>query len=87
MKREDVYAAIDTERLRQERLHPGETCSEELMIPEYKLTILMEEVGEVARAILDYPSSEFHSHLQKELTEVAAVAVAWLESMEAEGEG
>lgn len=39
-----------------------------------KLTILTEELGEVARAIL-----EGHlSHARHELTQVAAVAVAWI---------
>jgi NTP pyrophosphatase (non-canonical NTP hydrolase) len=44
--------------------------------PEQKLTILMEEVGEVARAILEHDVQ----NLREELTQVAALAVAWLEA-------
>lgn len=77
MKRKDIYAAIDTERLRQEELHPGDTCASVSMWDAQKMLILTEEVGEVARAILDHNPE----HGRKELVEVAAVAVAWLESL------
>jgi NTP pyrophosphatase (non-canonical NTP hydrolase) len=42
-----------------------------------KMTVLMEEVGEVARALLDGNADQ----LETELVQVAAVAVAWLESL------
>ena len=42
-----------------------------------KLTVLAEEFGEVARAILE----ENFSNLKEELVQVAAVTVAWLESI------
>ncbi len=41
------------------------------------MTILTEEVGEVAKAVL-----EREWELQDELIQVAAVAVAWLEALE-----
>lgn len=43
-----------------------------------KLPILIEEVGEVAKCINESMSKD---ELEKELTQVAAVAVAWLESL------
>jgi NTP pyrophosphatase (non-canonical NTP hydrolase) len=43
---------------------------------EKKLTILMEEVGEVARAILERDPY----NLREELVQVAAVAIAWLQA-------
>lgn len=42
------------------------------------LRILIEEVGEVARALNEDDSVE---HLCEELTQVAAVAVAWVETV------
>lgn len=46
------------------------------------LTILTEEVGEVAKAILQCSSYE---ELYRELVQVAAVAVAWMEAMRRRG--
>ncbi len=43
-----------------------------------KVAVLTEEVGEVARAVLDLDDEQ----LRTELIHVAAVAVAWLEGME-----
>lgn len=43
-----------------------------------KVSILLEEVGEVANAVLERD----WNNLEKELVQVAAVAVAWLESFE-----
>lgn len=47
--------------------------------PGLGLTILMEEVGEIARAILERDTES----VERELYDVAQVAVAWLESFEA----
>lgn len=44
------------------------------------LTILMEEIGEVAKAML-----EDQNHVRHELIQVAAVAVAWLECIDRRG--
>lgn len=43
-----------------------------------KLVVLVEEVGEVARAIHDGEGDE---HLAEELAQVAAVCVAWIETL------
>jgi NTP pyrophosphatase (non-canonical NTP hydrolase) len=72
----EILFAIYQERERQEALHPGQTCAYPIQSVT-KTTILMEEVGEVARAVLENDNTQ----LRKELVEVAAVAVAWLESL------
>lgn len=46
-----------------------------------KLSILTEEVGEVAKAILE--NGESSDELRDELIQVAAVAVKWVESIDA----
>jgi hypothetical protein len=84
MTRQEAYALIDTERLRQANL--WETphswgqgdCSSELVGLPVKVAVLTEECGEVARAVLDLSPT---AHLRAELVQVAAVAVAWLESL------
>jgi NTP pyrophosphatase (non-canonical NTP hydrolase) len=83
MRREHIYALIDAERDRQaekwNRPHGfgwGD-CSHPLD-PSVKATVLTEEAGEVARAVLDGKPDK----LSIELVQVAAVAVAWLESLE-----
>ena len=76
--RSDVYALIDAERVRQvEKWGREGDCSSPLVSPPVKVAVLTEEVGEVARAVLD--SDE--GNLRDELVQVAAVAVAWLEGM------
>ena len=80
--REAIYSAISTERKRQEDKFPGRTVAhpDHLTDPE-RLFVLVEEVGEVARAIRNklYPRRE-PQNLREELVQVAAVAVAWLEA-------
>ena len=83
MTRDSIYLAIDAERDRQSeawcRPHYwgfGD-CSSESVEPTTKLTVLTEELGEVARAVLDNKPDD----LVSELVQVAAVAIAWLESL------
>jgi NTP pyrophosphatase (non-canonical NTP hydrolase) len=68
MKRTDIMAAIFTERYRQNILHPGNTLED--MLP-----VLIEEIGEVGRAL----QNEDRVNLEEELVHVAAVCVRWLE--------
>lgn len=83
MNRAVIYAAIDAERNRQrakfEDVHAwGEgDCSSHAVTPIVKVAVLSEECGEVARAVLDLDDDG----LRSELVQVAAVAVAWLESL------
>lgn len=74
-------AAIEAERGRQPRLW-GDPWDFAETHPAIKLAILTEEVGEVAKAILDAPKgSELETpELRRELVRVAAVAVSWVES-------
>ncbi len=62
--------AISTERERQDRLHPDDDYSDSVY-----LAVLMEEVGEVAQAMLEDEPKQ----LRTELVEVAAVCVRMLE--------
>ena len=81
MKRAEAYALIDAERTRQRerwrrphRWGQGD-CSSSAVTPIVKAVVLSEECGEVSRAILDGEDPT------DELVQVAAVAVAWLESL------
>lgn len=83
MNRAEAYALIDAERERQAAKwqapgYWGEgDCSSQSIAPIVKAAVLSEEAGEVARAVLDLDPDG----LRGELVQVAAVAVAWLESM------
>jgi hypothetical protein len=83
ISRSDIYLAVDAERERQaERWaapHPWGVgdCSSPDVPDTVKAAVLMEETGEVARALLDADRRQ----LRNELVQVAAVAVAWLEGL------
>ena len=78
-----IHAAIMDERERQGEKwgkdHPWGSgdCSSNNVSQVVKSAVLQEECGEVARAVLDVDPE----NLREELVQVAAVAVAWLESM------
>ncbi len=83
MRRDRVYELIDAERNRQAEKFTGAhswgqgDCSS-LRVPKVvKAIVLGEECGEVSRAVLDRDDVQ----LRDELVQVAAVAVAWLESL------
>lgn len=81
--RRAIFDAIDAERDRQTAkwsgLHEWGTgdCSSPHVAPAVKSAVLTEECGEVARAVLDQSDDD----LRRELVQVAAVAVAWLEGL------
>ena len=83
MNRGAIYQQIDAERTRQRikwaPMHPWGVgdCSSEHVQPITKAAVLSEECGEVARAVLEQDTDQ----LRTELVQVAAVAVAWLESL------
>lgn len=83
MNRAEVYEYIDDERARQSEKWGGVhqwgigDCSSLAVRDPVKVMVLLEEAGEVARAVLDGERDQ----LERELVQVAAVAVAWLESM------
>lgn len=84
-----ILAIVAAERQRQDQLvASGEfpfNCSAPDIDPHRKLPILGEEFGEVAKALYEHSlgvGSE--AHLKTELIQLAAVAVAWAESIPAE---
>ena len=83
MIREAIFDAISDERLRQQDKFGGlhawgsGDCSSHDVAPMTKVGVLTEELGEVARAVLDKDTDQ----LEVELVQLAAVAVAWLESI------
>jgi hypothetical protein len=84
MTRDEVMAAVSAERDHQATLWGGThtwgvgDCSSTRVPLPIRLAVLMEEVGEVARAILE--RDDPHA-LRAELIQVAAVAVAIAESL------
>lgn len=80
MERTEIFGLLDLARRRQQAKHGNQTPANPMMDPHWKLTVLVEEVGEVARALQD--SQDDPDHLAAELIDVAAVALAWLESIE-----
>lgn len=85
-----TFDAIRAEILRQRSLKAAgkfRTTPSDPGVPHTRrLAILMEEVGEAAEAVLDVGDRpDGLAHLETELIQVAAVAVAWIEGMVAEG--
>lgn len=94
----DVFAKIAAERDRQRGLfHAGKItfdCASTLPDPNRKLRVLTEEVGEVAQELEKLESCRDRrgerfviEDLETELVQVAAVAVAWLESLQTKKAG
>lgn len=83
MTKNDIWQAILDERGQQWQKwrEPHDwgrgDCSSDDVVPIVKAAVLTEECGEVARAVLDLNEPA----LRAELVQVAAVAVAWLESL------
>ncbi len=84
MDRDAVFELIAAERKRQADRWAGEhawgsgDCSSDAVPVGIKAAVLLEEAGEVARAVLDGDAAG----LKAELVQVAAVATAWLEGEE-----
>ncbi len=81
----DVY----NERLRQEQLKADGrfkyTCADREPTNVEKFAILGEEIGEVARVVVEMGglANDVHGkNLKKELIQVAAVCIAWIESLD-----
>jgi len=84
LTRAAIFEDINAERARQaerwsapHRWGRGD-CSSSEVDETVKASVLAEECGEVSRAVLDAD----HEALRRELIQVAAVAVAWLETYE-----
>ena len=88
----DVMTLVADERVRQNALFAeGKipfNCASRIADPNRKLRVLVEEVGEVAEALDALENKKDwkrFDHLREELVQVAAVAVAWLEALQAMG--
>ena len=81
---EDIYAEVRAERERAHAKH-GDKSMESWAASDYaRLSILMEEVGEVAREFNDAEIGERDMDLtavRAELIQVAAMAVAWADAI------
>lgn len=87
INRQDIFKEIEIERDRQDKIHPLSKEQESnnpdiralrlLILSSDFLSILVEEVGEVGRAL----QGEKDSDLKVELIHVASVCVRWLESL------
>ena len=84
-----VLHDISRERDRQERLREAgkfpATCADPTRSDAEKLPVLIEEVGEAARAMCEAGGATDvqSAGLRDELVQVAAVAVAWIEAIDA----
>ena len=72
MSAENVYLAIQEERDRQNAKWGVKSLPPTIWLP-----VLVEEVGEVARAIMEQDNQA----MRGELVQVAAVCIAWLECL------
>lgn len=82
-----IYEEITLERARQNQLKAEGrfefTCADPESNDFYALAVLTEELGEVARAAMGAKGFVMDGgDLRKELIQVAAVAVAWLEMLD-----
>lgn len=85
IERQEIFQEITKERARQEKIHPlpkiKKTDSADLMavtqliINSEFLSVLVEEIGEVAQAL------QGDGDLREELIQVASVSVRWLENI------
>ena len=80
-RRHRVFVAVEAERERQTEKW-GDQWGAGNTPPATKLAILVEEVGEVAKEVLE--GGEENPSLRKELVQLVAVGVAWLESLDRE---
>ena len=94
----EIFTEISFERVRQEGLRASGKFLYTCASPDFaafshfaRAAVLGEECGEVCRAVLDVEQiaegrnkpSEAKKRLRKELIEVAAVAVAYIEALDA----
>lgn len=83
IKRSDIFKAIEEERDRQDKIHPLCKLKKEsdteikimatLINNNEMLAVLVEEIGEIARAL------QGEGNLEEELIQAASVCVRWLE--------
>lgn len=83
-----AFAAVIAERKRQRQLFKAKKiqfdCASPIVDDKRKARVLIEELGEVAKEVdnIEHNHRDAHGFLRNELSQVAAVAVAWIESLE-----
>lgn len=87
-----IFQDVNDERHRQEELKEAGrfkfSCADKEMTDSEKFLVLSEEVGEVARALLNdhlLASDSKRRELRAELIQIAAVCVAWVECLDHKG--
>jgi NTP pyrophosphatase (non-canonical NTP hydrolase) len=85
----NIWSDVLTERDRQETLKAAGkfpyTCADPELFHSERALILSEEVGEVARAILNdlkFATDGRPPNLRQELIQVMAVSLAWIEALD-----
>jgi len=76
MKEDQIYEWIKLERRNQDH-----KWGEQNRTPLYWLGVLMEEVGEVAKALIEDKDPVYLNKAEYELVQVAAVAIAFIDSL------
>ena len=84
----DPYLEIAAERVRQDKNWGPPQDLPKDRTPEHWLAILMEEMGELAEAVVELAAGGqgWEGTIRTELIETAAVAVSWLEWIAAQEE-
>lgn len=84
-----TYWAVHAERIRAHAKHDvnGDSMERKSWNDPAWLSVLVEEVGEVARAMCDHRHSGVYDdnlmdHLRTELIQVAAMACAWIDALD-----
>lgn len=80
-----TYKAVNLLHLHQERMRQLDKFGKQDWPPEFWMTILMEEVGESARAVCEMkllPAKAYADNYKEELIQVAAVALSALENFQ-----
>lgn len=86
-----VYADVHNERLRAHEKHManGDSMEQKDFLDGAWLSVLVEEVGEVAKAMCDHrhkgrvqDEDAYAEELRAELVQVAAMACAWIEAID-----
>jgi NTP pyrophosphatase (non-canonical NTP hydrolase) len=90
------YVEIHRERIRAHDKHDdnGDSMERKGFADPAWLSVLVEEVGEVARVLCDFRHSavadstemHFRARLREELIQVAAMAAAWIDAIDLEGD-
>lgn len=75
-----VLAEVAAEAARAHAKHGARSILDPQAPDSARLPVLVEEVGEVARAMLEGADA---GHLRAELLQVAAVALTWVEAIDA----